>query len=190
MPALDILRFVVFGLFVYASATAVSNWALRTQRINPFSGTGRLVRRLTDPAIMPIERWLLRRGGNPQNAGWWLMGVAVVGGILVITVAEWVIVQVVQVAGAASRGPAGVIRMLVYYAGQLLSIALIVRVVGSWFGAGRFSPWTGWSYKLTDWIVEPLRKIIPPIGGVIDISPLVAWFLIQFLVLPVIMSVL
>jgi YggT family protein len=35
-------------------------------------------------------------------------------------------------------------------------------------------------YFLTDWIVEPLRRIIPPLG-MIDISPFVAWFVVQIL---------
>jgi YggT family protein len=36
-------------------------------------------------------------------------------------------------------------------------------------------------YLLTDWIVEPLRRIIPPLG-IFDISPLVAWLLVQLVV--------
>jgi YggT family protein len=33
---------------------------------------------------------------------------------------------------------------------------------------------------VTDWVIEPLRKIVPPIG-MIDITPIVAWFAIQLL---------
>ena len=53
-------------------------------------------------------------------------------------------------------------------------------VIGSWFGGGRQTRMLRPAYVLTDWIVEPLRKIIPPFG-MIDASPLVAWFLIQIL---------
>jgi len=59
-----------------------------------------------------------------------------------------------------------------------LIIALIVRVIGSWFGKGRFNRWMRPAYRLTDWIVEPLRRFVPPIG-MIDITPLVAWLLLQ-----------
>ena len=34
------------------------------------------------------------------------------------------------------------------------------------------------AYTLTDWIVEPLRKIVPPFG-LVDFTPLVAWVLLQ-----------
>ena len=36
------------------------------------------------------------------------------------------------------------------------------------------------AYALTDWIVEPLRRVIPPIGR-FDFTPIVAWILILVL---------
>jgi YggT family protein len=72
----------------------------------------------------------------------------------------------------------GWVRLVVYYAGQVVLIALLVRVFASWFGAGRYNRWIRWAYVLTDWVVEPLRRIIPPLG-MFDITPLVAWFAIR-----------
>ncbi len=88
--------------------------------------------------------------------------------------------QLRVVALAGDRGPQGVVRVLVYYAGQAVIISLVVRVIGSWFGVGRYNRWMKLFYLLTDWIVEPLRKIIPPIG-MIDITPIVAWFALQLI---------
>lgn len=180
---LEFLRYAVFAVFAASAALALGSWAVRTRRINPFSAPARLIRSASDPIINPIERWQLRRGGNPQNAPWWLLGLALVGGIVLITMSEWLAGMSRRVAGA---GPRGTVRLVVYYAGQLVVIALIVRVVGSWLGVGRFNRWMRPAYFLTDWIVEPLRKIIPPLG-MIDISPIVAWLLLQFLILPVLL---
>jgi YggT family protein len=171
---LDGLRYVVFAAFVVSAVIALGSWAVRTRRISPFSGAARLIRTLTDPVINPTERWVHRRGGNPQNAPWWLLGGVVAAGIVIITVAQWLTGFLARASFAAGAGPRGVLRLAVYYAGQLVLIALVVRVIGSWFGAGRFNRWMRPVYVLTDWIVEPLRKIIPPIG-MIDITPLVAW---------------
>ena len=33
---------------------------------------------------------------------------------------------------------------------------------------------------LTDWIVEPIRRILPPLG-MIDFSPMVAWLVLSLL---------
>ena len=175
---MELLRYAVFAVFVAAAALAFGAWAVRTRRVDPFSTLGRTLRNLTDPLIRPMEGWVVRRGGNPQNAGWWVFGIALVGGILVLTVAGWLVTQA-SVAAASTRSPAGVLRLVIYYAGQLVLFAIIVRVIASWFGAGRFNPLVRPAYFLTDWIIEPLRRIIPPLG-VIDITPIVAWFLLQF----------
>jgi len=55
-----------------------------------------------------------------------------------------------------------------------------VRVIGSWFGAFRYSRWMRPAYALTDWLVEPLRRILPPFG-MMDVSPLAAWFVLWVL---------
>lgn len=174
---LVIVRYLVFAVAVACTAIAAGSWALRTRRLSPFGRTGRLVRRLSEPVLDPIETMLLRQGGNPENAEVWLVGIAVVGGLLVVTAANWVAAIAIQTSGAASAGPRGILHLLIYYASQLLLLALIARIIGSWFGVGRFNRWMRPAYKLTDWIVEPLRRVIPPVG-MFDFSPLVAWILI------------
>ncbi len=177
---LAILRYTVFGVLVLATAAAVGSWAVRTRRISPFSKWANFIRRSTDPVLKPIEGKILQRGGNPQTAEWWLLGGTVVGGIVVISMAGWLIDQFRIVSIAGQRGPGTVIRLALYYASRIVSFAIVIRVIGSWFGAGRHNRLMRPMYFLTDWIVEPLRRIIPPFG-MIDVSPLVAWFLIQIL---------
>jgi YggT family protein len=174
---LEVLRIVVFACFALSALVALGAWAVRTRRTSPFSAGGQAVRRITDSVLLPLERWLLRRGGNPQNAGWWLVGFAVVGGIVVISLAEWLIRQTLRFRMAGARGPFGQFQLVVYYVAQLVILALVVRVISSWFGGGRFTRWMRPAYWLTDWIVEPLRRVIPPLG-MIDVTPIVAWLVI------------
>ena len=177
---MEVLRYIVFGVFAYASGVALGSWALRSRYLNPFRGVGKLVRRISDPVMKPVERLVVRRGGNPQNAEWWLLGITVLGGILVISLSDWVIGQVTAVNRSVGSGPRGIARVVVYYSMQILTIAILIRVIGSWFGVGRFNRFMRVFYQLTDWIIEPLRKVIPPIG-MIDITPIVAYFGLQFL---------
>ncbi len=169
----EVLRYTVFGFFAAASAVALGSWAVRTRRISPFSKSANFIRRSTDPILKPIETQLLRRGGNPQNAEWWLLGTTVVGGIVVISAAGWLANTAVMVSRSGPRG-------LVFLAGQIITWALMIRVIGSWFGVGRSHRFMRPMYFLTDWIVEPLRRVIPTIGR-IDISPIAAYFIIQIL---------
>ncbi len=39
----------------------------------------------------------------------------------------------------------------------------------------RYSRWIRPAYILTDWMVEPIRRVVPPVGAM-DLSPLVAMF--------------
>lgn len=177
---LTLLRYAVFAIFAVSALLAGGAWALRTRRVNPFGAAGQSLRRLTEPVIGPLERWLVRRGGNPQAAPWWLVGIALVAGILVITLVESAASQVARIAAAGRGGPRGLLRLFVYYAGWLVLWAIVVRVIASWFGAFRYSRWMRPVYILTDWVIEPLRRIIPPLG-MIDVTPIVAWFAIQIL---------
>ena len=174
---LELLRGFVFGLCLICALIAFGSWAVMTRRINPFSRLGQIIRKATDPVLGPVEHWVRRRGGNPRNAGWWILGAAIVGGILLITVGEWLVVESARFRFAASSGPRGVLRLVVRYAGRILMIALMARVIGSWFGVGRFNRWMRPAYILTDWLVEPLRKVVPPVR-MIDITPLVAYLII------------
>jgi YggT family protein len=69
---------------------------------------------------------------------------------------------------------------------QLLVILIIVEVLVSWaimFGSvSARKPWVIALRKVTDPIMEPFRKIIPPnVMGGLDISPILAIILINIL---------
>jgi YggT family protein len=177
VTVLAIIRYAVLAAVVVAVAAAVGSWAVRTRRINPFSRVGRFSRRLSDLVVVPMETQLIRRGANPVNAGWWIAGIALAGGIALISLSEWLVTQALQVSAIAAAGPRGIVRLVIYYASQLVLLALIIRVFGSWFGVGRYTRWMRPVFLLTDWLVEPLRRVIPPFG-IVDVTPLVAWLLL------------
>ena len=74
---------------------------------------------------------------------------------------------------------------LLHFAFQLAIILFIVRAVMSWFQPDIRQPVVAFIYKITDPVLNQVRRIIPGIGT-IDISPLiiiiVCWFLDSFLV--------
>jgi len=105
-------------------------------------------------------------------------------GAVVLSLLDWVLSVVLQVADAAGGGPRALVRLGVVVVYNVFFIALLVRVFGSWFGAFRYSRWMRPAYVLTDWLVEPLRRMLPPMG-IFDFSPLAAllvlWVLKTFL---------
>lgn len=186
---MEIIRHVVLAAFLMSGVLALGSWAVTTRRLNPLGRPARLIRTVTDPVLEPLERLLLRRGGNPQSAPWWLVGIAVFGGVAVLVLAEWVLRLAGGLVTSAQSGPRGMVRALVALAGQLVSIALLIRVLGSWIGRTRFTPWMRPFYVLTDWIVAPVRRFVPPFAS-FDFSPVIAWLLLQWLILPLLLAVL
>lgn len=65
---------------------------------------------------------------------------------------------------------------------QLYSYVLLARALVSWIpNLDPYHPAVQFLYRLTEPVLEPIRKLIPPLGGVMDISIIVAFFAIIIL---------
>lgn len=175
-----VLRYTVFGLVVLAAVVALGSWLVRTRRVSPFGVLGRTLRSVTDPIVRPVERRLVRMGGNPTHAGGWLVVLTAVAGIVLLSLAGWLVGTFQTARAAASGGTHGTLRLIVDLVYRILFAALLVRVIAAWFGMFRYSRWARPAYILTDWIVEPIRRVVPPLGAV-DLSPLVAMIALSIL---------
>ena len=170
-------RYSAFGLVALAALIALFSWLVRTRRVSPFGALGKALRAVSDPVMRPVERRLVRMGGNPAHAGGWLIVVTAVLGIVVISFAGWLVSTFATAQLAARAGSRGTFMLIVQLLYNILIFALVARIIASWFGMFRYSKWLRPAYLLTDWIVEPIRRIVPPLGAM-DLSPLVAWFVL------------
>jgi YggT family protein len=178
LAVLDLtVRTIVVLALAYASVVALTHWAVKSRRINPFGVWPRLVRRLSDPVLLPLERRVIRAGGSPQDAAWWLLGVVLGGGLLLLTLTHWLIGMGANMSTLASGGPRVWLRVLVSAAFTVLMAAILIRVIGSWIGIGPYRKWMRPFYLLTDWLITPIRRILPPVG-MFDFSPMVAWLVL------------
>src|SRR6266700_4188794 len=172
-----VLRYVVIGLVVLAALVAFGSWLIRTRRVSPFRVPGRMLRGVTDPVMRPVERRIVRMGGNPVHAGGWLVVITAALGIVFLSLAGWLVTTLQVAYASATGGPRATFALIVNLVYRILFVALVVRVIAAWFGMFRYNRWIRPAYVLTDWIVEPLRRIIPPVGG-FDLSPIVAVILL------------
>lgn len=63
---------------------------------------------------------------------------------------------------------------------EVLTIAILVRVILSWFSPSPTNRLVNIVYQVTEPILAPLRRIIPRVGR-LDFSPLVAIILLQII---------
>lgn len=178
--AMTVVRYAVFGVVAVAAALAFGAMAVQRRMLNPFGRPARGIRNLTDPMLKPIERRILRSGGNPQSAPWWLIGVALVLGIVTISGIEWLLGQGMVFSAAVEGGGRNMIYLLVSWTFNLLMISLFVRFIGSWIGATEYTKWFRPFFLMTEWMLQPIRRIMP-LFGPFDFSPAVAWLLLTLL---------
>ena len=56
---------------------------------------------------------------------------------------------------------------------DLLVVILIIHAILSWFHVDRSNPVVRFIDRIAGYILNPIRKYVPPLGG-IDISPIIA----------------
>jgi YggT family protein len=163
-----------------AGVVAATSWAVRQKKLAPFGGWSRTVRRLSDPAVRPIERRVMRAGGNPQDATYWLFGLAILVGLLLISGVRWIFGFVFGLLALAQSGPGTWLRVGIDWAFSLLIAALFIRVIAGWLGVSPYRKWMRPVYWLTNWLLGPIRRLMPP-TGMLDLTPLVAYFALYLL---------
>jgi YggT family protein len=171
-----------------AALIFATDWSVRRGHLKPFGPWPRMVRKGSDPLLVPLERRLLSSGKNPQDASLWLFIGVLIAGLLLITVSRWLINITGYLLALRSAGPLAWARLLVAIVSGVLMASIVIRIIGKWFGADRWHRGMRPFYRLTDWIIDPVRRRMPPFSG-LDLSPLFA-YLIILLVRTVLLSLL
>jgi len=158
-----------------AVTVALTHWAVRQGTLAARGWWPRFVRGWSDPLLAPVERGILRRGGNPQDASLWLVGGTLIAGLLLIQLARWIMGTVIMLSGMGSATATDWLRLIIASVTAFLMAAILIRVVGLWLGVGRYTRWMRPLYTATDWIIRPIERRLPTIGPM-DLSPVVAYF--------------
>ena len=165
---------IIFG------AVAAADWAVRTRRLNPFGGVARFMRAQVDPRLGGVERQVMRAGGRATATPWWALMAYILIALFTLSALGMIGGLVQEIGTASVLGITGLLLLAVRWTFGFLRLALLVRVLSSWFPGLAASRWIRWSYGATEWMLRPLRRLIPSIG-VIDITPIVAYFALQIL---------
>jgi YggT family protein len=176
---IDALRFlinIVFALIVYSALLRFIMQCLRAPFRNPL---GQAVAALTDWAVKPLRKVLPGFRGLDWASlifAWvaqlaWLLALATLGGTAISgpLIGALAALAVIELLKAAL---------------WILIIAVFLQALLSWVAPD--GPLAGVLNALTFRFLSPIRRAIPPLGGVLDLSPLIAIVLAQLvLMLPV-----
>ncbi|MGA7801509.1 MAG: YggT family protein [Gammaproteobacteria bacterium] len=166
------LEFIVstlFGLYILAVMLRLLLASARADFYNPVS---QFLVRVTNPLIIPLRRAIPPIGRMDTATVVLLLAlqaVAVILGFLIRGAAlQWPAIIMISVAELAS---------LVF---NIYIFAILIQAILSWVNPGTYNPVTSLLYSLTEPVLGPLRRLIPPISG-IDLSPLFALIGLQVL---------
>ena len=73
------------------------------------------------------------------------------------------------------------IATLLIYVLYAFMIVLFVRVAFSWLSPYPTNPVSRFAYRVTDPVLLPVRRYVPPVSG-LDLSPLVVWLVVVFVI--------
>ncbi|HHQ14027.1 MAG TPA: YggT family protein [Chromatiales bacterium] len=171
-----ILRSLI-GLYIVAFLLrAILQW-VRADIRNPLS---QFILRITNPLVLPVRRVVPSIG--PADTASLL--IALVLQILATTI-------LIQFACIGDANPLQIawisVLQLVHLVLRIGFFVIIVYVILSWISpAGSYNPAASLLASIVEPLLAPLRRLIPPIGG-IDLSPLFAIIAIQAvtMVLPI-----
>jgi YggT family protein len=171
--ALGYLIDVLFGLFTYALLLRFVMQLLRAPFRNP---VGQAVIALTDWIVKPLRRVL---------PGWRGVDWASLVATLLFQVG-WLFAQYLVFGKGFAFDGSGIAFLLVASLVALLKAALWLLIVVvfaqailSWIAPD--GPAAGLLNALTFPFLRPIRRVLPPIGGTLDLSPLIVIVLAQLL---------
>jgi len=149
--------------------------------LNPFGWISRTLRRLTDGFVIPVRGGLRGFGADPKFAPLVVILIAIVLGYFILQLVGTIGGTLLGVLQSVQGG--AVITALGFILYGLLSIytlLIIIRIVFSWARIGYNNRLMQFLIDVTEPLLGPLRRMIPPLGW-LDISPIVAFFILLLL---------
>jgi YggT family protein len=148
---------------------------------NPFSWSAVTLRRSTEPILAPTRAMLRGFGLDSKVAPFIAVILIIVAGYMVIQVAGSVLNTIAGIIFAVSSrqlgAPVAIAGYLLFGFLGLYILAIFIRIILSFVAVGYGNPLMRFLYLITEPLLAPLRRTIPPVG-MFDVSPIVAFIIL------------
>lgn len=166
---IEFLINTLFGLYILTVMLRFLLAAVRADFYNPIS---QFLVKVTNPPLLPLRR-ILPSIGKLDTSSLVLM--------LALQMASFALIALLR-GGGLSVGGLLILSMaeLVGLFLNVLLFSIFVQVILSWVNPGTYNPVVSLLYSLTEPVLGPCRRLIPPMSGM-DLSPLIALIAIQLI---------
>jgi len=180
----SLFLFVTWGVtavIVAAIVLIVLRSVLNYMEANPFTWLAVNLRRSTEPVLAPVRAVLRGSRLDPRVAPFIAVILIIVAGYLVVLVVGSVLNTIAGIIHAVSSRPLGapvaIIGYLLFGFLSLYTLAMFIRIIFSWVGMSYANRLMRFFFIITEPLLGPLRRTIPPMG-MFDVSPIVAFIIL------------
>ncbi|MFN2532857.1 MAG: YggT family protein [Pyrinomonadaceae bacterium] len=173
------INWVVIAFIIGTILLMLLRFIANSSSLNPFSWTANTIRRLSDPFVGPVRRTLMGVGVDPKFSP------LVV--ILLVILLGWFALQLAHTLATTTAGllisvqrmqPIWAVGFILYGLVSIYILLIFIRIVFSWGMVSYSNRLMRFLVNTTEPLLGPLRHMIPPLG-IIDISPIVAFFILM-----------
>lgn len=167
------LIFVINTLLQVASALFLARFILQACRADFYNPISQGIIKATDPVLRPMR--LVIKGFRNLDfaafiAAWLLEGLAIA---LTYSLTTGYAVDVWFLVIRALYETLLLVLTIYWY-------SIIIVIVLSWIAPGSYHPLAALLVQITEPILAPARRLLPPLGG-LDLSPILVWMVLTLL---------
>ncbi len=162
--------FLIQALFGLYSILIVSRFMLQLSGADFYNPVSQTVVRATRIPLVAMRKVLPAFGRFDTASLVWLIIVQMIMIVIVKGSLSLLTVMPLSVLEFALRETALLIL-------NFWTFTLFIEIIGSWISMGQYNPFLDLVSQLNRPIMDPLRRFIPPLGG-LDLSPMIALLLI------------
>ncbi|MCX2978157.1 YggT family protein [Candidatus Marimicrobium litorale] len=164
------LVYVFFGLYLMVMLLRFLLQLTRADFYNPISQT--LVK-LTNPLVIPLRRIVPGYGGIDLASLLLALILQMLMIALLVALQTGALLPVLPLIMASLIG-------LAAYLVKIYFFAILAMIILSWIAQGGNNPALRLLFQLTEPVMAPFRKVLPPMGG-LDLSPIFVFILINII---------
>jgi YggT family protein len=167
----EILVYLIQTLLSLYLIAMLLRFVLQLVRADFYNPISQFVVKITNPLVVPARRVI------PGYAGIDIASLCLAVLLQIIGISVIFLLRFGGLPGLAlllAGGVLGIVALLV----QLYFFALLAMIILSWVAQGSRHPAILLLYQITEPVMAPLRRLLPPIGG-LDLSPILAFILIN-----------
>lgn len=159
-----------FSLMLLAIILRLLLQLARADFYNPIS---QFLVKVSNPMLLPLRRIIPPLGKIDSASLVLALAVQMLAMVTLLLIFGARIPNIIVLLGWSVIGCAALVANLYFF-------AILINIILSWVAPGTHHPAAALLYQLTEPVMQPFRKLIPPMGG-IDLSPILVFLSINIL---------